>query len=180
MEKEQKIGYGLITISVIIMIIGSIGYTVEGDVNDVPTPNVPDFVFFSDEALPSNPAGLFFSADAHITWDRDDIFLVISDAATKKECDNTPAGLGGFGGSTSCNSANIDSVAGGANDNNVDGVKWNVESGEYYVGIGSKDQAIAQGTEINVHYKVDIGFSFVSYLVCTLIAATGLAYARFS
>jgi len=53
MEKEQKIGYGLITISVILMIIGSVGYTVEGDVNDVPTPNVPDFVFFSDEPLPS-------------------------------------------------------------------------------------------------------------------------------
>ena len=35
MEKAQKIGFGLITISVILMIIGSVGYTVEGDVNDV-------------------------------------------------------------------------------------------------------------------------------------------------
>jgi len=179
MKSAQKIGYGLITLSVILMIIGSVGYTVEGDVNDVPTPNVPDFVFFADDPLPSNPAGLFFNAEAHITWDRDDIFLVISDAATKKECDNTPAGLGGFGGGTSCNSANINSVAGGANDNNVDGVIWDVESGEYYVGIGSKDQ-VAQGVEINVHYKVEVQFSFVSYLVCILMAATGLAYARFS
>jgi len=179
MKSAQKIGYGLITLSVILMIIGSVGYTVEGDVNDVPTPNVPDFVFFAADPLPSNPAGLFFNAEAHITWDRDDIFLVISDAATKKECDNTPAGLGGFGGGTSCNSANINSVAGGANDNNVDGVIWDVESGEYYVGIGSKDQ-VAQGVEINVHYKVEVQFSFVSYLVCILMAATGLAYARFS
>ena len=179
MESAQKIGYGLITLSVILMIIGSVGYTVEGDVEEVPTPNVPDVVFFADDPLPSNPAGLFFNADAHITWDRDDVFLVISDAATKKECDATPVGLGAFGGGTSCNSANINSVAGGADDNNVDGVVWNVESGEYYVGIGSKDD-LPQGVEINVHYKVDIGFSFVSYLVCTLIAATGLAYARFS
>ena len=179
MKSAQKFGYGLITLSVILMIIGSIGYTAEGDVEEVPTPNVPDFVFFADDPLPSNPAGLFFNAEAHITWDRDDIFLVISDAATKKECDNTPAGLGGFGGGTSCNSANINSVAGGANDNNVDGVIWDVESGEYYVGIGSKDQ-VAQGVEINVHYKVEVQFSFVSYLVCILMAATGLAYARFS
>ena len=179
MESAQKIGYGLITLSVILMIIGSVGYTVEGDVEEVPTPNVPDVVFFADDPLPSNPAGLFFNADAHITWDRDDIFLVISDAATKKECGNTPAGLGGFGSGTSCNSGNINSVAGGANDNNVDGVIWNVESGEYYVGIGSKDQ-VAQGVEINVHYKVEVQFSFVSYLVCILIAATGLAYARYS
>ena len=179
MESAQKIGYGLITLSLILMIIGSVGYTVEGDVEEVPTPNVPDFVFFADDPLPSNPAGLFFNADAHITWDRDDIFLVISDAATKSECDNTPPGLGGFGGGTSCNSANINSVAGGANDNNVDGVIWDVESGKYYVGIGSKDQ-VAQGVEINVHYKVEVQFSFVSYLVCTLIAATGLAYAKFS
>ncbi|MEJ6531046.1 MAG: hypothetical protein QNL81_05645 [Euryarchaeota archaeon] len=179
MKSAQKFGYGLITLSVILMIIGSVGYTAEGDVEEVPTPNVPDFVFFADDPLPSNPAGLFFNAEAHITWDRDDIFLVISDAATKKECDNTPAGLGGFGGGTSCNSANINSVAGGANDNNVDGVIWDVESGEYYVGIGSKDQ-VAQGVEINVHYKVEVQFSFVSYLVCILMAATGLAYARFS
>ncbi len=179
MNSAQKFGYGLITLSVILMIIGSVGYTAEGDVEEVPTPNVPDFVFFADDPLPSNPAGLFFNAEAHITWDRDDIFLVISDAATKKECDNTPAGLGGFGGGTSCNSANINSVAGGANDNNVDGVIWDVESGEYYVGIGSKDQ-VAQGVEINVHYKVEVQFSFVSYLVCILMAATGLAYARFS
>ena len=179
MKSAQKFGYGLVTLSVILMIIGSVGYTAEGDVEEVPTPNVPDFVFFADDPLPSNPAGLFFNAEAHITWDRDDIFLVISDAATKKECDNTPAGLGGFGGGTSCNSANINSVAGGANDNNVDGVIWDVESGEYYVGIGSKDQ-VAQGVEINVHYKVEVQFSFVSYLVCILMAATGLAYARFS
>ncbi len=179
MKSAQKFGYGLITLSVILMIIGSVGYTAEGDVEEVPTPNVPDFVFFADDPLPSNPAGLFFNAEAHITWDRDDIFLVISDAATKKECDNTPAGLGGFGGGTSCNSANINSVAGGANENNVDGVIWDVESGEYYVGIGSKDQ-VAQGVEINVHYKVEVQFSFVSYLVCILMAATGLAYARFS
>ena len=162
MESAQKIGYGLITLSLILMIVGSVGYTVEGDVEEVPTPNVPDFVFFADDPLPSNPAGLFFNAEAHITWDRDDIFLVISDAATKSECDNTPPGLGGFGGGTSCNSANINSVAGSANDNNIDGVVWNVESGEYYVGIGSKDQ-VAQGVEINVHYKVEVQFSFVSY-----------------
>ena len=179
MKSAQKFGYGLVTLSVILMIIGSVGYTAEGDVEEVPTPNVPDFVFFADDPLPSNPAGLFFNAEAHITWDRDDIFLVISDAVTKKECDNTPAGLGGFGGGTSCNSANINSVAGGANENNVDGVIWDVESGEYYVGIGSKDQ-VAQGVEINVHYKVEVQFSFVSYLVCILIAATGLAYARYS
>jgi hypothetical protein len=54
-----------------------------------------------------------------------------------------------------------------------------VESGEYYVGIGSKDNLL-QGVEINVHYKVEVQFSFVSYLVCTLLAATGLAYARYS
>jgi len=83
MESAQKIGYGLITLSVILMIIGSIGYTVEGDVEQVPTPNVPDFVFFADDPLPSNPAGLFFSADAHVTWDREDVFLVISDEDTR-------------------------------------------------------------------------------------------------
>ena len=75
--------------------------------------------------------------------------------------------------------SSVHSVVGGANDNNVDGVKWNVESGEYYFGFGSKDN-LPQGVEINVHYEVEVQFSFVSYLVCTLLAATGLAYAKFS
>ena len=36
MESAQKIGYGLITLSVVLMVIGSVGYTVEGDVEEVP------------------------------------------------------------------------------------------------------------------------------------------------
>ena len=52
-------------------------------VDDVPTPNVQGLVFFADDPLPGNAASLVLNADTTITWDRDDIFLVISDEERK-------------------------------------------------------------------------------------------------
>ena len=79
-----------------IIVFGTIGYTIEGQVEEIPTPSVEGFVFFSDEALPSNPVGLFVSADTSITWDRDDIFLVIADQAKKDQCDGIRANGGAY------------------------------------------------------------------------------------
>ena len=84
-----------------IIVFGTIGYTIEGQVEEIPTPNIEGFVFFSDEALPSNPVGLFVSADTSITWDRDDIFLVIADQSKKDQCDGIRENGGGFLQSTS-------------------------------------------------------------------------------
>ena len=61
MAQSKKVGYTMVVFALLVMIIGTIGYSVEGEVEDIPTPNIESFVFFSDEALPGYPVGLFVS-----------------------------------------------------------------------------------------------------------------------
>ena len=42
MRKQEKIGYGLVAAAVVLVLLGTIGLTLDGEVNDVPTPNVPE------------------------------------------------------------------------------------------------------------------------------------------
>ncbi len=56
--------------AVLVMLLGTIGFTIEDSVDSVPTPNVPNSVFFADEPIQSNPLALIIAANAEITWDR--------------------------------------------------------------------------------------------------------------
>ena len=73
--------------SVLLSIVGTIGFTIEDSVDSIPTPNVPNSVFFADEPVQSNPLALLVSANADITWDRSDVFLVVADDDKKDQCD---------------------------------------------------------------------------------------------
>ena len=77
MRKQEKIGYGLVGVALLLVVLGSIGFTSTGEVNDVPTPNFPERTFFADEPLPENGLTTFISATVTLTWDRDDIYVVI-------------------------------------------------------------------------------------------------------
>lgn len=179
LAQSKTIGYGLTGFAVLIIVLGTVGYTIEGEVEDIPTLNIDGFVFFSDEVLPSNPAGLFISADASITWDRDDIFLVIADQAKKDQCDGIRANGGAY----------LDSLSGSqvcqygdtgyettSNDGSI-GAQWRVTSGDHYAGIGAY-QALPAGTELNVDYEVKLSASFPTYLFSFLIGIGGLALSR--
>ena len=78
----------MISICLIVGLLGTVGYTFEDEVNDLPTPSVANHVFFADDAIPSNPVALFLDANSKITWDRSDIFLVIADADKKERCES--------------------------------------------------------------------------------------------
>ena len=91
MGLKTLIGYVLSGLAVLLIAGGTVGYTVEGQIDDVPTPNIEGYVFFSDEALPGNPASLFITADTTVKWDRDDIFMVIADEKKKSQCDGIRA-----------------------------------------------------------------------------------------
>ncbi|MED5308667.1 MAG: hypothetical protein VYA95_04900, partial [Candidatus Thermoplasmatota archaeon] len=86
-SKNKKIGYGLCSIAVFLILIGTIGVSFQDEVNDIPTPNTPRVVYFSDEPMPDNPVSFLFTAKASISWDRSDIYLVIADGEKKEQCD---------------------------------------------------------------------------------------------
>ena len=63
---NSKFGIGLMVIAVIVSILGSIGFTTEDSVDSIPTPNVPNSVFFADEPMQSNPLALLINANVQI------------------------------------------------------------------------------------------------------------------
>ena len=168
--------------ALLIMIFGTIGYTIEGEVEDIPTPNIESFVFFSDEALPGNPVALFVSADTAITWDREDLFLVIADESKKNQCDGILANQGAFlqseSGSQTCQYGDTGYEA-TATDGTT-GVQWHVTSGTFYAGIGTQSGELPAGTEVNIDYEVKLSASFPTYLFSFLIGIGGLGLSRMS
>tara|TARA_B110000459_G_C16480548_1_gene434071 strand:+ start:70 stop:627 length:558 start_codon:yes stop_codon:yes gene_type:complete len=178
--QRKAVGYTMAGFALFIIVFGTIGYTIEGQVEEIPTPNIEGFVFFSDEALPSNPVGLFVSADTSITWDRDDIFLVIADQSKKDQCDGIRENGGGFLQSTSgsdvCQYGDTGYESTSANGSA--GAQWHVTSGEFYAGIGTKSGVIPAGTELNIDYEVKLSASFPTYFFSFLLGIGGLALSR--
>ena len=178
--QSKIIGYSMAGLAIFIMVIGTIGYTIEGEVEEIPTPNIDGFVFFSEEALPGNPVGLFVSADTTITWDRDDIFLVIADETKKDQCDGIRASGGAFlqseSSSKTCQYGDTGYEA-TASDGNA-GAEWHVIPGEYYAGIGTQSGVLPQGAELNLHYEVKLSASFPTYLFSFLIGIGGFGLSR--
>lgn len=177
-RKQDKIGYGLVVVSVLLMLAGTVGFTLEGEVNDVPTPTVPNRTFFADEPLPEHTLGIFVTATLTLTWDRGDIYVVIAGEDEKKACESVPPGLINEGSTSSCKPFDNDVIAGG-NDGEV-GLEWKVEDGVYFAGIGttSTTQGLPEGTEVNLDYSVDLQAGFASYFIFALIGVGGLAYTR--
>ena len=178
MRKQDKIGYGLVVVSVLLMLVGTVGFTLKGEVNDVPTPIVPNRTFFADEPLPEHTLGMLVTATLTLTWDRDDIYVVIAGEDEKKACESVPPGLLNEGSTSSCKPFDNDVIVGG-NDGEV-GLEWKVEDGVYFAGLGTTSTAegLPEGTEVNLDYSVDLQAGFVTYFIFALIGIGGLAYTR--
>jgi len=176
MRKQEKIGYGLVALAGLLVFAGSLGFVVEGEVNEVPTPNIPERTFFADEALPGNGLSAFISASLTLTWDRDDIYVVIVDEDKKNTCEAAPPGLFNPGTSTSCTAYDSEVLAGG--DDSSQGLSWDVQPGVYYAGIGTVGEALPEGTEVNLFYEVHLQAGFVAYFIFALLGIAGFAYTR--
>ena len=176
MSVNSKIGYGMITISVIFCVLGAIGYTIQDSTGDIPTPSVRNTVFFADEALPSNPFELFITANAEVTWDRNDIFLVIADEGKKDQCSGLT--LIEMMGQNSQLCTKDDKEYKVIGDDNINGVSWDIMSEQDYVGIGSFNE-MSDGFELNVDYTVKMTLSPTSYFVSFIIIVIGFTLTRY-
>ena len=163
-------------ISVLMSIVGTIGFTIDDSVESIPTPNVPNSVFFADEPVQSNPLALLLSANAGITWDRSDVFLVVADEDKKEQCDGLNFIQRSNQNTQSCTQNDYEFIAIGVD--NVSGFSWPVESGEYYVGIGSLYE-ISEDFELNVDYEVKLTLSTTGYFVMLLMFFSGFVLNRY-
>ena len=177
LSSNKKIGYSIFSISLIILILGTIGYSFDEQVNDVPTPNTPRAVYFADEPLQENPLSFIISAKSTITWDRSDIFLVIADSDKKEQCDNmTPLEMISTSSDT-CKAEDMDYEIVGID--NSSGLEWNVKSGDYYVGIGSMSDSVPEDFELNVEYTVDLNLSASGYFISLAIGLFGFIFLKY-
>lgn len=177
MRKQENIGYTVVVVAVLLCLLGTIGLRLDGEVNDIPTPNVPERTFFADEPLPEQAFGAVISATLTLNWDRDDIYVVIAGEDEKKSCESLPPGLFNEGSTTACTPYDADVVAGG--DDGEAGLVWEVDSGVHYAGIGTMTQGgLPDGTEVNLTYVVHLQAGFGAYFLFALIGVGGLAYTR--
>jgi len=157
-------------------IVGTIGFTIDDSVESIPTPNVPNSVFFANEPVQSNPLALLVSANAGITWDRSDVFLVVADEDKKEQCNGLNFIQRSNQNTQSCTQNDYDFIAIGVD--NLSGFSWPVESGEYYVGIGSLYE-ISEDFELNVDYEVKLTLSTTGYFVMLLMFFSGFVLNRY-
>tara|TARA_B100001142_G_scaffold104025_1_gene106083 strand:+ start:1741 stop:2289 length:549 start_codon:yes stop_codon:yes gene_type:complete len=166
-----KFGVGLTGFAILFLIAGMIGFTFEGEVEGVPTPNAPKQAFFSDEPLPSNPLIGILSTELTLTWDRDDVWIGIVDEAEKDRCDDVPSSF--FSDDSDCNGVKLNFEAGEADANADTGFTWEMESGTYFAALGAKDGALPAGAEVNIDYEAHIGHSLLSIVVSMFILGIG-------
>lgn len=176
MQINSKFGMGLIITALLLSIVGTIGFTIEDSVESIPTPNVPNSVFFADDPVQSNPLILLVSANADITWDRSDVFLVVGDSDKKDQCDGLTFIERVNQKTETCTSRDNDFVAIG--DDNQSGFSWSVKSSEYYVGIGSLNE-VSEDFELNVDYEVKITLSATGYFVLVLMLFSGIVLNKY-
>ena len=162
--------------SMTLCILGTVGYTIEDRIDKAPTPNVPNKVFFADEAIPSNPLKLIITANAEVTWDRSDVFLVIADQGKKSQCDGLNHVELRNQNSQLCTKDDDGYIAIGSD--NSSGISWDVRSEEDYVGIGTFTQ-LAEGFELSVEYSVEMSLSPVGYFVGLMTILAGYSLVRY-
>ena len=176
MEVNNKLGVGLMVSALLLVILGTIGFTIDDSVDSIPTPNVPNSVFFADEPMQSNPLALLVSANADITWDRNDVFLVIGDADKKSQCDGLTFIEMVNQNSEVCTSRDNEFAAIG--DDNQSGLSWQGKSGEYYVGIGTFSEVV-EDFELNVDYEIKMTLSPAGYFVMLLMFMSGFVLNKY-
>lgn len=176
MRKQEVVGYGLVALSLVLVVLGSIGYTATGEINDLPTPNAPGKTFFGDDPIPENGFSMFITAELTLTWDRNDIYVVIVDEDEKRACESQPPGLFSEGSTTACTPYDADVLAAGTN--GEEGLTWDVEPGVHYAGIGTVEGELPAGTQVNMSYAVHLQAGFVTYFLFALLGIGGLAYSR--
>jgi len=162
-NSRGKTGFFFAGIGVILLLVGIIGYTITGEVEDVPTPNASNKAFFSDEPLPENFLSGFVGAELTITWDRDDVWIGIVDEDEKKRCEDVPSNF--FTPGLGCDGTSTNFVAGDSGAIASEGFTWEMESGTYFAALGAKDGALPAGTEVVVSYEVHLGHSLLSLLM---------------
>ena len=175
----RKVGYAITAIATLLLIVGTIGITLEPASREAPM-SPPSFtqgtIFFGPEPLRGNPIPLLLSAEATVNWDRDDILLVIADEDKKNECDSILPIERILSDSETCKAEDREFEVVG--ENGTTGLTWAPEDGEYYVGIGTLGENNPAGEGFKLDVTIELNLSASGYVLTLLFGAIGFRLIR--
>ena len=175
MERQERIGYSMMGAALLLVIAGTVGFTVDGTTS-IEVVTTGGKTVFSNEALPEHSLGAIVTADLTLNWDREDIYVVIVDEDEKSRCESSGT-LGGFETGSSCTANDSDVVAGSTN--GEEGLEWTVAPGIYYAGLGTlPGEPSLSSSEVVLDYEVHLHASFGLYFLFFLLWIAGFAYSR--
>jgi hypothetical protein len=172
--KKQFAGSILVSLSILCCIFGYIGWSTGGEVSDIQTPTIRDYSFFSNEPIPSELSNMLITSQLKLTWDSEEIYVVIVDEDEKNSCPVEAAFMEGATPGGSCSSTDQDILAGGAAFGPDKGITWVVEQGPHYVGLGSRVDTLSSNADVTIGYEVHIRASFALYFIIFLVGIGGV------
>lgn len=171
----RGVGYAITVFAALVLVAGTAGFSLEPASREAPA-SPPSFtqgtVFFGPEPLRGNPVPFLLSAQATVTWDRSDLFLVIADKDKKEECDSIPPIERMLSTSETCKAGDTEYEVVG--ENGTVGLSWTAERGEYYVGVGTVGESNPAGEGFQLTAVIDLHLSAGGYVVFLLIGAFGV------
>lgn len=173
---RRKIGYTITTLMCIILIIGTIGISPERPTRNIPNtpPSVTNgTVFFAPVAVPDNPFSSLLSTDLSLTWDRNDVFLVIADGDKKDQCNSLSLLEKIQSTSTICKAEDDGYETIGLN--NSTGIEWTINDGDYFFGIGTLGESDTDRSGLRLFISVEMKLSITGYMLFFSLGAIGLA-----
>ena len=173
---RRKIGYTITTLMCIILIIGTIGISPERPPRNIPDtpPSVTNgTVFFAPVAVPDNPFSSLLSTDLSLTWDRNDIFLVIADGDKKDQCNGLSLLEKIQSTSTTCKAEDDGYETIGLN--NSTGLEWTIDDGDYFFGIGTLGESDTDRSGLRLFVSVEMKLTITGYMLFFSLGVFGLA-----
>lgn len=175
----RKFGYVITAIATMLFVAGTAGIPLDPSPREAPA-SPPSFtqgtVFFGPEPLRSNPVPFLISAEATVTWDKSDIFLVIADEDKKEECDSILPIDRILSNSETCKAGDSEYEVVG--ENGTKGLTWTAEQGVYYVGIGTMGTNNSDGEGFDIEVSIQLKLSAAGYVLTILIGVIGVQLIR--
>jgi hypothetical protein len=159
-------------IMLLLTVLGTVGWSSEGVLEDIPAPPSADRAVFADEPLPEHRWTGVVTVEATVRWDRDDVWVAIVDEAEVERCANEP--ISAF--FQRCVSTDLDAVAMGEAGTGEDGLTWVVRPGVHYAGYGSVEAPpdLSMDIEWEVHARLNGAATAMLLLISVGLFAVGV------
>ena len=172
MVQMARVGPALGVLLLLLTLLGAVGWSSAGVMEDIPAPPSADRVVFADEPLPEHRWTGLITVEATVRWDREDVWVAIADEAEVERCANEP--VSSF--FQRCVSTDLNAVAMGEAGTGDEGLTWVVRPGVHYAGYGTIEapQDLTMDIEWEVHARLNGAATAMLLVISVGLIAVGV------